>query len=185
MEYCICTKENCNVGVVIWTWASCRKDLGREELKLGLPSKFPSKKFHGIDSERFSSVRGKNVPFAEFRESRNIAYSKVRNAAERKSAKKCFFKVIRVFFFVLEMVWKEFPKIFSFASWYGTKCRVFFSSAKWLGMNSEHFYLPLNGLGLNSEVPIFFSFLRNGSARNGSEWNSERNSPTHPSHRCF
>jgi hypothetical protein len=61
--------------------------------KLGLLSKLGSEKISRIGF-RYSAE--KSIPFTEFRVSRKKAYSEVQNG------KNVFFKVIRVFFFVLE-----------------------------------------------------------------------------------
>ncbi len=52
--------------------------------------------------------------------------------------KKCFIKVLRVFFFVLE----------------------------WFGTSFQRFFLSLNGSKQNNNVPKCFSPLRNGLERN-------------------
>ncbi len=105
---------------------------------------FVLKKMCGIDSEWFSLLRGKKCSFCGI--SYVSKYSIPRFGTEWNS--ECFFKVIRVFFFVLE--------------WFGMSFQKYFI---YLMVHNEILSLLRNGSERNSEL---FHLLRNGS-----EWNSE------------
>ncbi len=134
------------------------------DLAVGLPSKFRSEK---IPRNRLGAVFV--VPRKKVLLSRNsvclgIAHTKVRNGTEWNSVKKCFYSHPCVF--CPWMVRNEFPKVFSFASWFRTKFWVFFSSAQWFGKEFRSFLSNVECFG--TKISQFFSLLWNGL-----EWNSE------------
>ncbi len=86
-----------------------------------------------------------------------IAHSEVRNETEFREKK--FFKSHPCVILCPLWVWNEFPKVFSFALWFGTKF-LFFLSRNGSERKAKHFCLPRSGLEQNYEV-LFYEIARN------------------------